>query len=221
MSENDYKLIRSRRKSIAIYVLRGGQVEVRAPISVPKAQITEFVRSKQFWIQRKQREWQELPSPHQIEFTEGSEHFFLGEKYLLSLTGSDVEDFIIALNPRIHSPEHVERALDKWYRTQAQTIFNERHAYWSELLAPKGVPPSSLKLRKMRRRWGSCKTNGEITLNTELIKYPLECIDVVIVHELCHLLEFNHSKRFYSLMDRFYPQWNKYDQILKRLAYTY
>jgi len=73
----------------------------------------------------------------------------------------------------------------------------------------------------MKRRWGSCRRNGKITLNLALMKYPLECIDAVIVHELCHLLEFNHSPRFYRLMTRAMPQWKTWDRMLTELAQRY
>jgi predicted metal-dependent hydrolase len=83
------------------------------------------------------------------------------------------------------------------------------------------LPPSDIALRKMKSRWGSCSRKGKITLNTQLVRYPMACIDAVVVHELCHLLEFNHSRRFYDLMDRAYPQWRAVDKLLKDLALQY
>ena len=100
-------------------------------------------------------------------------------------------------------------------------MFEERHAFWSEQMAPMGISASWVEVRAMKRRWGSCRRNGKITLNLALMKYPLECIDAVIVHELCHLLEFNHSPRFYAHMTRAMPTWKQWDRMLTRLAQLY
>ena len=119
------------------------------------------------------------------------------------------------------SEARVAGRINRWYREEAQILFQERHAYWTEQLAFLELPESWVEVRVMKRRWGSCRRNGKITLNLSLMKYPLECIDAVIVHELCHLLEFNHSPRFYRLMTRAMPHWKKWDRMLTELAQRY
>jgi len=80
------------------------------------------------------------------------------------------------------------------------------------------LPFPELKIRKMRTRWGSCTRRGVITLNLELVRMPPACIDYVISHELCHLVEFNHSARFYQLQERFVPDWQVRKRELDELA---
>jgi predicted metal-dependent hydrolase len=80
------------------------------------------------------------------------------------------------------------------------------------------LPFPELRIRKMRSRWGSCSRRAEITLNLELIRMPLDCIDYVITHELCHLVEFNHSARFYELQSRFFPDWKERRRQLEELG---
>ena len=73
-----------------------------------------------------------------------------------------------------------------------------------------------LRLRSMRRRWGSCSRQGRVTLNVELVKLPLTLIDYVIAHELCHLFEFNHGKKFYQLLEHVMPDWKQREVMLKQ-----
>lgn len=217
-----YKLVRTRRKSVAIHVYRNGEVEVRAPRQASKALIHAFVLEKQDWIAKKQSEWQALPARHEPRFTEGSGHYFLGELHRLCFSqASNNAEPIIQLRVQKRSPDNVAKALDRWYRQQAEAVCAERHDYWREQLRFLRLPSSSLAYRKMKSRWGSCGRSGKITLNTQLMRYPLECVDAVIVHELCHLLEFNHSPRFYELMDIAYPDWKKTDVLLKELSLQY
>lgn len=219
--EINYQLVRSRRKTVAIHVLRNGDVEVRAPLRASRDLIHQFVLEKQDWIERKQAEWQALPSPHQLQYKEGAEHFFLGEPHQLVLSPPQADEAAIELNVRQPSPDTIRRALERWYRLQAEIIFIERHEHWRRELAHFELPASRVALRKMKSRWGSCSRRGLVTLNTQLVRYPLECVDAVIVHELCHLLEFNHSRRFYRLMDQAYPNWKAIDKLLKSLALQY
>lgn len=218
----EYQLVRSKRKSVAIYVHRSGLVEVRAPNRMPKYLIEDFITQKQDWILRKQSQWHSLPEPVVTSFTEGSAHYFLGEPHRLQFAKpkSDYEP-VIALRVRDKSEPNVRNALDRWYKNNSMDVFQERHDFWREELVDFDLPQSTLGVRKMKSRWGSCSTKGKITLNTQLVRYPLHCVDAVVVHELCHLLEFNHSKRFYQLMDKAYPDWKKADKCLKELAYQY
>lgn len=83
-----------------------------------------------------------------------------------------------------------------------------------------GLKYSELKFRKMKSRWGSCSSNGVITLNKKLIKTPQECIDYVIVHELAHLTHMNHSKKFHQLVEEYLPQATGAKEILSRVVFT-
>ena len=110
---------------------------------------------------------------------------------------------------RIH-----QKQTDRWYRHQADWLFSERLELCYQLFD--GIEPvkpfPELRLRKMRSRWGSCSSRGVITLNTMLVQMPVECIDFVVTHELCHLWELNHSPRFYQLLNSVMPQWRLYEQ---------
>lgn len=219
-----YQIKRSKRKSLAIHVLRDGRVEIRAPLHMPSQEIEYFVLQKQAWIGRARRRMSQLPTRELPQYQWGSEHFFLGEPCVLlsECQPGEWDSGAIRLRQAVDaSPRSIETALYQWYREQAQTLFSERLSHWCRQLPFNTPQPLTLKLRRMRRRWGSCRSNGQITLNTELIRYPQMCLDAVIVHELCHFKEMNHSPQFYAWMDHVWPDWREADRLLQALAERY
>jgi predicted metal-dependent hydrolase len=218
-----FQIKRARRKTIAIHVLADARVEVRAPWEVSEARILDFVQAKRNWIANAQHRLKARPLRAVPVYAWHTEHYFLGTAHCL-LPDSHPE---LPLQAQIQLPLHrgadsasIAAALDGWYRQQAQALFSQRLVYWQAQL-PLDHPDVLLKLRKMRRRWGSCRTGGVITLNTDLIRYPLACVDAVIVHELCHLKEMNHSPRFYAWMDTVMPSWRQADELLQHAARHY
>ena len=108
--------------------------------------------------------------------------------------------------------------LARWSRTQADTVFVRRLAMLFPCMQPYQVTPPLLAIRNMRARWGSCSSNGKITLNLKLIHMDEALIDYVIMHELCHLVEHNHSPRFYALLTQMMPDWKARRHHLNQLG---
>ena len=98
-------------------------------------------------------------------------------------------------------------------RKQAKEYFPQRVAYYADLL---GVHPGRITIRCQKTRWGSCSSKGNLNFNCLLMLTPPEVIDSVVVHEVCHLLEMNHSKRFYEHVYRVYPEYKKHHSWLKK-----
>ena len=111
----------------------------------------------------------------------------------------------------------MRRRLREWYRDRAQTYFSRK---LTEIIASvDGIASEpSFQLLAMEKRWGSCSPAGQLVLNPSLIKAPVQCVEYVLTHELCHLLEHNHSKRFYALLDRHRPDWRAHKKELDHLA---
>lgn len=216
----EYTLTYCRRKTIGIYVSAESGVEVRVPYFVPRAEAEKFVVEKQDWIQRKLLEFSRRPVKHEPVLAWGAPHFFMGEPLRFHCDPDEPHDILLSGRPH-DSSERIGSQIQGWFRQEAKQLFDERHDYWRDRMAFMNLPPSFIEIRAMKRRWGSCRRNGKITLNLFLMKYPLECIDAVIVHELCHLLEFNHSRRFYAHMTRAMPEWKKWDRMLVELAQRY
>ena len=107
-----------------------------------------------------------------------------------------------------------EKVLYKWLDSFIHTTFYNHLMYWYDEFEEK-IPHPNLKIRKMKTRWGVCNTkNHNVTLNFELFRYDIECLDYVIVHELSHFLVPNHSKNFWKQVEKYFPN---YKEILKKL----
>lgn len=204
---------RSRRRTVALHLLPGPRLEVRAPRQCPDSVLRAFVGGRRAWVER---HIDALPPPLPTPtYTDGERHPFLGVDYPLALDrGPRRRVSLREGRLRVTVPEptcgnRVEAALRAWYRAEAEAVFTHRIDLWRERLADWSLPPSRLRLRRMRARWGSCASTGVITLNTRLVERAESLIDLVVVHELCHLLEFNHSPAFHRLMDSALPDWRE------------
>jgi predicted metal-dependent hydrolase len=151
---------------------------------------------------------------------------FLGQRYQIQVqAAADISSTTIVgniLQLRMvgeATVDAIEKQIKAWYRAEASVVFAERLALAYEQVKHLGIPPvQSWNIRKMKTRWGSCRRSGKITLNKTLIKLPLPIIDYVIIHELCHLKEFNHGKGFYQLMSQALPDWYERREALFKYA---
>ncbi len=203
-----HKIIRSKRKSVSLTVDNEGKLIVRAPKRVTKREINALVEKHAAWIRKKQAEKQkqrEALTPHR--FLEGELFFFLGEKYPLQL--SDAKESNLELrNGRFQLSNFAQtdaKALfEKWYKKEARALFTNRINFYAEEY---GFEYAKLKLSSAKTLWGSCSQKGNINLTWRLVMMPPKITDYVIVHELCHLREHNHSKRFWAQVEAILPDY--------------
>ncbi len=222
----DYVVKRQKRKTIALHVLADATVEVRAPKWVPKYEIADFVESRSDWVLEQRREALAKLAV-KPSFDDGQYHEYLGEKFPLHVSNGakaavNFIDGVLLVTVRDReNPQQIEKALDRWYRQQAEAIYEERlfasFEAFPNWFQDKFIMPE-ITVRKMRRRWGSCSSKGEVTLNLALIKMPIECIDYVVTHELCHLEAFHHGKTFYRLLAQVLPDWQAREELIESLA---
>lgn len=222
----EYQIKRQRRKTIALHVLADGTVEVRTPKWVPKYELTDFVEQRSEWVVERRREVLKALA-NQPTFSDGQYHKFLGDNFPLRVamsgrSGVEFKDGVILVKVRdTDDPDQVSKALERWYREKAIEIYEERvfacFESFPEWFQDKYVIPE-ITVRKMRRRWGSCSRAGDVTLNLTLIKMPIDSIDYVIVHELCHLEAFHHGKAFYRLLALVMPSWKEREKLIEQLS---
>jgi len=217
------QFLSSRKKAISIHVLPNATVEVKAPSHTDKQKIAETMKKRARWIvkhveQIQSNNAQILPR----EYLSGETHFYLGRRHMLKVARSDVEQVKLIRGSLVVQCREINRGtikglLEEWYKYQADQVFKRRLAAVSENIEWLNEAPS-LTVRHMKKQWGSCSPKGRVSLNWNLVKAPLECIDYVIAHELCHLKEHNHSKQFYALMDKYFPDWKSIKSKLDYMA---
>lgn len=213
---------------VLIKVYPDCRVVVSAPEDADEATVLAAVRKRGRWIYEQLRDFRK-----QLEFTlprqyiSGESHYYLGKQYLLKVMeapeqvqGVKLLRGKLEVSVRTKSADKVKALLADWYKARAKEVFAKRlDAMLEQALWVDERPP--LRLQTMQTQWGSCSPNGRITLNPHLVKAPRECIDYVILHELCHLAEHNHSERFYRLMNQVMPKWEKTKERLDGMAMTW
>lgn len=194
-----------------------GDVKVSAPLFVSDDDIIKFVKSKRNWILEKQKYILENDIKSPLKYMNGEKHPLWGKEYTLQLISNEnikhalINEGILYLPvPKRSTIEKRKNILDELYRHELKKAIPETLDKCTKIV---GRKPKSVTVRKMKN-WGNCKQDGRITLNLNLAKKDTECLEYVMIHELCHLIEFNHGKNFKKLMDKFCPNWKK---IKKRL----
>ncbi|EPS4547807.1 M48 family metallopeptidase [Morganella morganii] len=201
------------------------RVVVSAPQDTDDQQILNAVEKRGRWIYQQLRDFRkqlEYITPRQ--YISGESHYYLGKQYMLKVivAPSDPQGVKmlrgrLEVTLRHKSAEKVLQLLTDWYKARAREVFARRLSVMLEqALWISDSPP--LRILTMQTQWGSCSPNGRVTLNPNLVKAPRECIDYVILHELCHLAEHNHSERFYRLMGQVMPDWEKIKKRLDGMA---
>ena len=213
----DFELTYSERKTLGIHVYPDCSVVVDAPMDSDEATIEQKVLKRGAWILRQQRNFQQYPeaSPLPRRYVSGEAYRYLGRQYRLKVVENHVERVRLSRGYLTVSVKdqgdrvRISHLIDDWYIGHARRIFSERLGVSFRRVEKMGIPYPQLAIRDMKARWGSCSVKGRLTLNLKLIAVPKELIDYVIIHELCHLKELNHSPTFYALLDRVLPDWQE------------
>jgi len=211
-----YKLIRSSRKTLAIYI-RDGFVEVRAPLKLPKAEIDRFVLSKEKWIAEKLSQSRErLEKRASFTLSYGDCVTYRGKEYPITRRNGDrvgFDDVSFYIPPDL-SLKEIKCACIQIYRMLAKHDLLQKTYEYSRIMT---VMPSAVRINGAKSRWGSCSTQKSVNYSWRLIMADDEVIDYVVVHELAHLTEPNHSPRFWALVQGVLPDYVARQARLKEL----
>ena len=192
------------------------RIEVTAPAEADDNAVLAAVKKRGRWIYQQLRDFRQQSAyvtPRQ--YISGESHYYLGKQYLLKvLEDPDSKPQVKLLRGKLEvtlrqkNAAKVEQLLSDWYKVRAKEVFAKRlDVLLEQTLWVTERPP--LRMLTMHTQWGSCSPQGRLTLNSHLVKAPRECIDYVILHELCHLAEHNHSERFYRLLSQVMPSWEE------------
>lgn len=215
------KITLSKRRSYAIIVSPNLQVEVKAPLRSSESWLLARVYERELWILKHLEKFGKRPGAAKPkQYAEGEMFSYLGRQYKLRFVSEHagnvrVNGEYLDIGLKNKTPAAARAALKFWYKQQAHEVFTTRLPACLEMAQNLKLPEfKMLNIKHMRGRWGSCSSRREITLNPELVAATPECIDYVIVHELCHLREHNHSPRFYRLMSMAMPDWKQRRRLL-------
>lgn len=201
----EYRFARRRRRTIGISVDAGG-VSVSAPLRAPWRDIESFLKQKERWIVARIDEWARVPRPSLVRGASGESLPLFGCPVTLEVsTGRRAvrrEPGRLMLSAP--APQRVAKVLVGWLKAQALDALAPRAAHYAAHLE---VAPPQVALSNARTQWGVCTEDGAIRLSWRLVHLEPALADYVVAHEVAHLVELNHSKRFWNLLARLYPDW--------------
>lgn len=199
-----------------------GRVRVAAPLGMDLDTIRVYTISKLPWIRQQQRKFQGQARETERAYVERESHYYLGKRYLLKVVHHDAPPMVrvrqrtLELHVRAGLDRDKRQAImDDWYRNELKSLLPALIAKWEGIM---GVSVAECGIKRMKTKWGTCSiASRRIWLNLELAKKPHSCIEYIVVHEMTHLLERNHTARFLGLMDGFLPGWREVREELNRL----
>ena len=217
----DFRLEYSDRKSLGITVTPDLSVLVKAPIDTSLQKVKEKLRRKAPWIIKQQSFFLSFhPKTPARKFIGGETHLYLGRQYRLKIFQSKIESVKLKgkfIEVATTDKSRAKQLVSEWYLQNSKTRFHAIAQPLIDKFKKHKVEPSSIVLREMPTRWGSCTPKGKIILNPELIKAPKGCIEYVVLHELCHLIHHGHTQKFIHLQTKEMPDWEKWKMKLEKL----
>lgn len=211
-----FNVLYSARKTLGIEVYPDCNVVVKAPLGTDPAELQKRVVKRVRWILKQQHYFRQFdPRTPARQFVGGETHLYLGRQFRLAISAGDQDSvkltrgyFNVEVKSAVSS-DKVKKLLDGWYAAKAAVLFEKNIERCWPNFDRLNLPKPRLQIRRMQKRWGSLSGGGQLTLNTDLIRAPKECIEYVITHELCHLQCHDHSSEFYRLLEKVMPDWEE------------
>lgn len=227
----NYSIVRAKRKTVKIKILPTCNLEITAPFHFPEADIITVLQQKSRWILRKIDDLKKLAANLATkELVDGATLLLLGLPKTLVIRRTqnlsqpliELGDTFLAVQlpqvvPYVNQAAWIKSSIKKWYVEYSAQHLSKRTAFWSNKI---GSIPKRITIRDQKTRWGSCSTLGNINYNWRIIMAPLEVIDYLVIHELCHLLVPNHSKQFWNTVAAYSPNYKAQRKWLKSHAST-
>lgn len=209
------KIIRTSRKTVALYIQKDGSLVVRAPFHIRNEEINQFVYKKRFWINQKRRLINERNRLRaQKEFVNGEGFLYLGEMYKLRIVNNDAPPLVFN-GEFLFSKRYLTNAREvfiQWYKERAKEKVTERVDLYTFRAEEKY---NKINITNSQHRWGSCGSKGNLNFSWRLVMAPLKVIDYVVVHEITHLTEKNHAKKFWRKVKILSPDYELNRKWLK------
>lgn len=191
-----------------------GKVKITVPIKMNEETIKKLISSKLPWIRKQQAKIREIEWQPERKYVSGESHYFLGKAYLLNVIYANKKQRVEIIKSQINlyvregsTEEERKKVMIEWYRNELKKHIPGLIKKWEDKM---GVSVNSWGVKLMKTRWGTCNPKAKrIWINLELAKKSFACLEYIVVHEMVHLLERYHNKRFYDLMGHFMPNWKE------------
>lgn len=203
-----------------------GQVTVNAPSYVTNAELSNFLLSKLPDIYVRQERMRSQPRQSERTYVSGEAHYLWGKPYRLQVVYEGTRTSVtkqanklVMTVPDGYTVEQRERVMTEWYRGELRRVLQSATRRCVQIT---GIEADDFRIKNMKTRWGTCNIpQRRIWVNLQLVKKPPECLDYVLIHELVHLVEPNHTHRFYELVEKYCPTWREADKALKEMPLDY
>ncbi len=216
------ELIRKKIKNLHLRIYApDAKTVISAPLHLSISKIENFIDQRISWIKKTQEKLRGQKIIPKKKFLSGENHLFFGKNFLLEVKEDSVKNLVVLrentielnLKKRSNIKER-QKILDNFYRSELKKIIPSYIKKWEEKMHLK---VATFGIKKMKTRWGTCNIKARrIWINLELAKYQIECLEYIIVHEMVHLFERNHNKKFFAHMDHYLPNWKNFKEMLKK-----
>lgn len=217
----EYQLIKQDRKTLSLTVTPDLRIILKCPEKTEAERIENFLQKKWFWLEKQLSFFKKYQRKiYDKEYVSGEGCLYLGRQYKLIVKRGKENHvsltkglLVVITTKEVSNGKYTKKLIDVWFEEKMNKIFQDRFTEMLKRFEYKNTP--TLSMRDMKKRWGSFLKDYKIILNPKLIHVPKDCIDYVIVHELCHMKYKNHDKKFFNLLAQKYPRWEKVKEKLE------
>jgi hypothetical protein len=211
----EYELVRLQRKTLSLTVHPDMRIVLKSPVQATMERIEGFLRRKWLWLEKQLRFFKQYQrAVYRKEYLSGESFMYRGRQYLLKVEEGSQDRvslmrgyLLLTTTNEISNGIYTRRLLHHWYKQRAITVFKLRLQAVLKQFNYTFSP--ELEVRKMPKRWGSFVSKKKIILNPDLVKASTDCIDYVVIHELCHMAVPDHNRKFYALLEQKLPDWKE------------
>jgi len=225
-----YRIVRRKRKTIGIKITAEGEVIVTSPFNISEETILSIVKKKEKWIRNKLQLFTQQEAYKDRNLKNGEKLLYLGKELELEINNLNKNKFLNLGNYNLNNSmvrildrkvvvcidankeDAIRELIVKFYRMEAEKLLKERTYDYSKII---GVKPNKITIKNQKTIWGSCSSKRNINYSYRLIMAPIDIIDYIVVHELCHLVHMNHSKEYWKSVESVLPDYRERKQWLR------
>ncbi len=212
----DIKIIKSKRKTISIFIERDGSVSARVPENISEDELMQVLKSKEYQIHKNLAEWEQLNDKKtNREYVNGQSFLYLGRNYRLSFVNEGDKKLVLKNGRFLLPKQFQDKAKELFVEFYKEKLNEKLHPILARYKGQIGVNPNDVKVMELQHRWASCSTKGNLNFHWKCAMAPIDVLNYIVVHELVHLIHNNHTQAFWNEIDKVIPNYESHVQWLK------